>query len=103
MPSVIPVPQLVLYTRAGCNLCAEAREAIRLVAGDRRERGLVMPQVVEVDIDADAGLHRRLFDRIPVVELGDRRVELVVTVGKLRRLLAEVVGNESHEVTTSWS
>lgn len=103
MPSVIPVPQLLLYTRAGCHLCDEARQAIRLVADDRRDRGLVMPMVVEVDIDADADLHDRLFDRIPVVELGGRRVELVVTVGKLRRLLSEVVGNDPQQASTQWS
>jgi hypothetical protein len=89
MPIVNPLPDLVLYTRAGCGLCDEAREAIRLVSDDRAARNLAVPALVEVDIDADPDLHRALFDRIPVVELGDQRVELVVTVGKLRRLLSE--------------
>ena len=93
MPIVIPIPDLILYTRAGCHLCEEAHEAIRLVTEDRIARNLPVPALVEVDIDADPGVHRALFDRIPVVELGDRRVELIVTVGKLRRLLSEVVGD----------
>jgi hypothetical protein len=88
MPSVAPIPDLILYTRAGCGLCDEAREAIRLVIDDRIERNLAVPMVVERDIDADETLQRKLFDRIPVVELGGQRVELVVSVGKLRRLLA---------------
>ena len=84
-----PLPDLVLYTRAGCSLCDEARQAIELTLADRRGRGLPVPEFVERDIDADPDLHRRLFDRIPVVELGNRRVELVVTVGKMRHLLRE--------------
>jgi hypothetical protein len=93
MPSVTPVPDLILYTRAGCSLCDEARDAIRLVTDDRRARGLVTPGLVEVDIEAEPELHRRLFERIPVVQLGEQRVELIVTVGKVRRLLSEVVGD----------
>ena len=93
MPSVTPLPDLVLYARPGCSLCDEAREAIGLVIADRRERGLDVPNVVERNIDEDAELHRSLFERIPVVELGDHRVELVVSIGKLRRLLNEVAGD----------
>jgi hypothetical protein len=93
MPNVPPLPDLVLYARPGCPLCDEAREAIRLVFDDRRSRGLAVPAVVERDIEADPGLRRRYLDRIPVVELGDQRVELIVTVGKLRRLLSEAAGD----------
>ena len=85
-----PLPDLVLYARAGCSLCDEAREAIELTLADRRARGLPVPQLVERDIEADPELHRALFERIPVVELGNRRVELVVTVGKMRRLVREL-------------
>ena len=88
MPSVPPLPDLVLYTRPGCSLCDEARAAIDLVLADRRERGLAIPAFVERDIEQDDALHRQYVERIPVVELGDERAELVVSVGKLRRLLA---------------
>ena len=87
-----PLPDLVLYSRTGCSLCDEAREAIQLTLADRRERGLSVPGFVERDIEADPDLHRQLFERIPVVELGTARIELVVTVGKLRRLLNEALG-----------
>jgi glutaredoxin-like protein DUF836 len=87
MPNVAPLPDLVLYARSACALCDEAREAIQAVIDDRRSRGLAVPAVVERDIDADPDLQRLYLERIPVVELGDQRVELVVSVGKLRRLL----------------
>ena len=88
-----PLPDLVLYTRPGCGLCDEAREAIHLVVEDRQVRGLAVPVVVERDIDDDPELHRRLVERIPIVEIGNQRVELVVTVGKVRRLLNEALGS----------
>jgi hypothetical protein len=89
---VTPLPDLVLYARPGCSLCDDAREAIEAVVADRRARGLAVPRVEERDIEADTVLHRRYLDRIPVIELGNQRVELVVTVGKVRRLLNEVFG-----------
>lgn len=90
-----PLPDLFLFTRPGCSLCEEAREAIRLVVEDRAARGLAAPNVVERNIDEDPELHRRLFERIPVVEIGNLRVELIVTVGKVRRLLNEALGDGS--------
>jgi len=91
MPSVPPLPDLVLDSRAACSLCDEAREAIELTLADRRSRGLPVPALLERDIEADPELHRRYLERIPVVELGTQRVELVVTVGKMRRLFREVL------------
>jgi hypothetical protein len=86
------VPDLILYARPGCSLCDEAREAMELVVADRAARGLAVPAVVERNIDDDPELHRRLFERIPVVEIGSQRVELVVSVGKVRRLLNQALG-----------
>jgi hypothetical protein len=92
MPTVAsPLPDLVLYSRSGCHLCDAARAAINAVLAARRERGLPTPTVIEIDIEADADLHRRLLERIPVVELGPGRIELIVTVGKLRRVFADVL------------
>lgn len=93
MPSVDPLPDLLLYGRAGCHLCDEAREVIDTVLEDRRARGLAVPNLRELDIEADPDLHRRYLERIPVVELGNQRVELFVSVGKMRRLLNEVLGD----------
>ena len=84
-----PLPDLVLYARPSCELCDEAREAIDLVIADRLQRGEPVPNVMERNIDDDPDLQRRYAERIPVIELGDQRVELVVSVGKLRRLLSQ--------------
>jgi hypothetical protein len=99
MPNVAPLPDLVVYTRASCSLCDEAREAIQLTLADRRQRGLPVPAFVERNIEADPELHRRYLERIPVVELGTARIELVVTVGKLRRVLTEILGDGVVEST----
>ena len=55
---------LTLYTRPGCHLCDDAREALA------RVREQVPFAVEEVDIERDDALHRRYLERIPVVELG---------------------------------
>ncbi len=86
-----PLPDLVLYARPGCRLCDETRTTIELLLADRRARGLVVPAFIELDIEADPELQRRLFDRIPVVELGAGRLELATSVARLRRLLADVL------------
>jgi len=92
MPIVsTPLPDLVLYARPGCHLCDETRAAIEILLADRRARGLVVPAIVERDIEADPELLRRLLDRIPVVELGPGRLELATSVARLRRLLADVL------------
>ncbi|NJD29700.1 MAG: glutaredoxin family protein [Chloroflexi bacterium] len=99
MPSVSPLPHLVLYARPGCHLCDEAREAIEAVLADREARGLPVPPLSERNIDEDAELHRRFLERIPVVELDGRRIELIVTVGQVRRLLTDVLDSPPAEGT----
>jgi hypothetical protein len=88
-----PLPDLTLYARPGCSLCDEARVALERVIKDRRARGLATPNVIERNIEDDPELHRRYLERIPVVEIADQRVELIVSVGKVRRLLHEVLGS----------
>jgi hypothetical protein len=89
-----PLPDLVLYARAGCHLCEEARAAIQSALEDRAIRGGAVPRLVEIDIERDQELHRRYLERIPVVELGDRRLELVVSASKVRRMLADALDRE---------
>ena len=86
-----PLPELVLYTRPGCELCDSSRDSIQSVLEDRAARGLPVPAVIERDIEADWELERALGDLIPVIELGDRRLQLVVSAGRIRRLLADVL------------
>jgi hypothetical protein len=54
----------------------------------RSAQGLHSPTLVERDISTDPEWERAFFATIPVVELGDRRLELVTSATKLRALLA---------------
>ena len=84
-----PLPDLVLYTRPDCGLCHEAREMLQGLLEDRAAKSQPIAHFRERDISTDPELERRLFDRIPVVELRGRRLELVTSAAKLRRFLAE--------------
>ncbi len=56
------IEPVTLFTRAGCPLCDEAKEALR---------GLLVTWT-EVDVDADADLVRRYGERVPVIERDGR-------------------------------
>ena len=89
-----PLPDLILYGRADCGLCDEARELLRALLEERRASDLPTPALREVDIEFDPALEHAFFASIPVVELGDRRLETVTSLAKLRRLLAEALDGE---------
>jgi hypothetical protein len=92
MPSEMtatPLPELILYTRPGCHLCEDTRQVLQGLLEDRAAQSQPLALVREVDIGGDPDLERRLFDIIPVVELGGRRLELAISAAKLRRFLAE--------------
>jgi Glutaredoxin-like domain (DUF836) len=85
-----PLPVLVLYSRTGCTLCDETRGLLDALLEERSAAGRPVPRFEERDIDADPVLD--VFRPvIPVVELGDRRLELATSATKLRRLLADVL------------
>jgi glutaredoxin len=84
-----PLPDLTLYTRPGCGLCAEARDLLQGLLEDRAAHGRPIAHLRERDIETDPALERDLFDRIPVVELRGRRLELAISAAKLRRFLAD--------------
>jgi glutaredoxin len=89
-----PLPDLILYGRPGCGLCDEARDLLRALIDERGRAGRPTPTLTEIDIESDPDLERRLFTTIPVVELGDRRLELATSAAKLRRLLSDVLDAE---------
>lgn len=79
------LPEVVLYTRAGCHLCDEAKvqlEALRKsVAFDLRE----------IDIDTNPELQRRYNDEVPVIFIQGRkafkyRLDPTQFLERLRRL-----------------
>jgi hypothetical protein len=86
-----PLPDLVLYSRAGCHLCDEARDLLGALLEERARQGVPTPALSEIDIESDPDLERRFFTTIPVVELGERRLELATSAAKLRRLLSDVL------------
>jgi hypothetical protein len=86
-----PIPDLILYARRGCSLCDETRAFVTALLGERFRAGLPTPALHERDIESDPALHRALFASIPVVELGERRLELATSVAKVRRLLSDVL------------
>lgn len=82
------LPDLILYSREGCHLCAEARAILDALLVQRRARGLPCPMLIERDIATNGDWERAWFATVPVVELGDRRLELVTSAAKLKALLA---------------
>ena len=87
-----PLPDLVLYGRADCGLCDETRTFLRELLSERRDAGLATPELIERDIESDPAWQRAFFASIPVVELGDRRIELATSPIRVRRLLSDVFG-----------
>lgn len=75
---------VTLYTRPGCHLCEDAKNAISPVL---REYGAVLR---EVNIENDAVLEQRYGMDIPVVFIGARKVaKHRVDVSQFRRRLQE--------------
>lgn len=90
-PVTTPLPELVLYTRDGCHLCEEARAIVQGLLEDRAARALPIAAIAERDITTNPDWERELFDRIPVLELRGRRLELAVSPAKVRAFLAHVL------------
>ena len=85
-----PLPDLILYARPGCSLCDETRAAL----GDpaRRSRGSRPPGPAPASSATSTPTtdwQRQFAFTIPVVELGERRLELATSPARLRRLLAD--------------
>jgi glutaredoxin len=56
---------VTLYTRPGCHLCDEARDAIAALRSEAPPF-----ELRELNIDEDEEIHARYLERIPVVEVG---------------------------------
>jgi glutaredoxin len=89
--SLTPLPDLILYGRPGCHLCEAARALVTDLLDARARAGLQAPSLVERNIETDPAWHRAFFETIPVVELGDRRIELATSAGRIQRLLSDVL------------
>ena len=81
------MPQVILYSREGCCLCADARDVLLRVRGS----GASAFTLQERDIDSDDALHRAYLERIPVITIdGEEAFELFVDEAELRRRLGIV-------------
>ena len=77
--------EVVLYGKAGCCLCDDAKSAIDAV----RSRHVF--ELREVDVSLDPVLHSRYGERVPVVEVdGVERFEFRVDPSELESLLGTV-------------
>ena len=54
---------VTLYSRPGCHLCDDARDALE------RVHAQAPFTLVEVDIESDDALHARYLERLPVIAL----------------------------------
>jgi glutaredoxin len=78
--TTVTEPRLQLLVRAGCHLCATARETLARLGEEVGE----VP--VEVDVDTDPELQAEYGDRVPVVLLdGHEHSYFTVDVDRLRR------------------
>jgi hypothetical protein len=77
--------EVILYGKAGCHLCEEARAEIETVRA-RKPFALT-----EVDVSLDPVLHARYGERIPVVVVGgEEAFEFHVDGAELERVLDTV-------------
>lgn len=84
--------EVVLYTRAQCHLCEEAKQVLVSLQSE------FAFTLQEVDIDADAGL-RRQYDRdVPVVFVNSRKVaKHRLDIRQFRRRLQEAQSEEASQ------
>ena len=79
--------QLVLYTRPDCHLCEQALSELVGLHGEGYRF-----ELLEVDIESDEELLRRMLERIPVVELNGEVVSELVLDQAVVRARLDTVG-----------
>jgi glutaredoxin len=75
-------PEITVYTRPDCHLCADAVAALRALQDELRF------ELRECDIDRDEALQRAYFERIPVIALdGEELFDYFIDEALLRERL----------------
>ena len=77
---------ITLYVRPECELCEEARGALRAVLADSS----LPPSIREVDIEQDPVLHQRLLTDIPAIEYRGELLPLATSRWRIQSFLADV-------------
>ncbi len=78
---------VVLYSRPGCHLCDDAHAVLAALLTERAASGRSAPPIVERDITTDAAWEREFLVTIPVIEVGEHRLELATSPARIRALL----------------
>jgi glutaredoxin len=77
---------ITLYVRPECELCEEARDALRAALADSP-----LPRSIqEVDIEQDPALHRRLLTEIPAIEYRGALLAHATSRLRIQSFLADV-------------
>jgi glutaredoxin len=72
------VQTITFYTRGGCELCAETRDALQAALEARVLRGDAIVPVRDVDIASEPELVARYGDLIPVLEMNGSELPLAM-------------------------
>lgn len=83
---------LLLYGRPGCHLCEESEATLLALLAARASAGRPVTTVQHRDIETDPAWERTFLMSIPVLEHGERRLELAIGPGKIGAFLDEVLG-----------
>ena len=77
---------ITLYIRPECELCEEARDALRAALADSP----LPPSIREVDIEQDPVLHQRLLTDIPASEYRGELLAHATSRLRIQSFLADV-------------
>ena len=77
---------ITLYIRPECELCEEARDALRAALADSP----LPPSIREVDIEQDPVLHQRLLTEIPAIEYRGALLAHATSRLRIQSFLADV-------------
>jgi hypothetical protein len=88
-PDAAPLPDLVLWRSDRCHLCEETTTLVEALLAERAAARRAVPRLVIRRIAADPAAERALFEQVPVLEAGGRRLHLAVRLGPIRAFLDE--------------
>ncbi|MFC8924258.1 glutaredoxin family protein [Cellulosimicrobium sp. NPDC057127] len=85
-----PVPPVLLYGRAGCHLCDDARDVVARVCG---EAGVAWAEVDLDDAGTPSGVREQFSEYVPVVTVGGvQQAFWRVDERRLARAVARISG-----------
>ncbi|PWH11777.1 MAG: hypothetical protein DDG60_16505 [Anaerolineae bacterium] len=84
--------EVVLFSRTNCHLCEQAKADLQALQTE------IPHTLLEVDIDSDPVVHKKYFDKIPVVEVGPYRLKAPFSRAELRMTLGAARDSHSQKV-----